>query len=300
MRRAVGIAAIAASALMAPGLAAAQQPAPVAPAPEVLVQDDPAALSAWRGVREKLSVRLVDLRAACDQGGTAGDERASRSIADMRKDLLAFSDMAGRLAHEEKPEIDAVMSRANRLLDNLYVDRSEGTRAQVQATLRLLEDSIKRLEDLAMRSDQRLGRRPATEVAAIPADWQRGAVAEEGTAAGLSLLDARTLRSEIGARRADLSRDSHARLGDDQRRAAAEVGEMARALVARQGEVPALSRRGFVNCALRIEVIADNMVVRIDEADRPSFRRQLIALGEALEDLDGYIDVQQRLAEPSP
>jgi len=291
-------AAIAFAALAA--LARAQEPAPApTPAPDVLVQD-PTAISAWRGVREQLAARMAQLRSACerrDDGGVAAVARASQA---MRADMEEFVDLAKRLAPEELAEIEDVRGRIDRLLENLAADRDGRNWVQATATLRILEDSVGRLEGLADESDRRVGRRASSELARVPPDWGDAKHPEPGVRVELVLMDARALRTAIAARRRDLAEQTRQRLRDEHLRVAGEVGEMARALVARQGEVPALSRPGFVHAALRIDVIADNLAACHAAGDRLAFRRQLMLLGDALDDISAYLNIASAIAEPGP
>ncbi len=280
-------------------LLAAAAPAQDATPPQesdVLVEET---ATLWQRLRLRLVSNLSRIREICRDRTEEGADQLALESESMKANLEAFLDLVTSLAPNEVDDLAALSDRADLLLDNLQRDYAQGTETEVAATLRLLEQALGRAEELAARSDRELGRSAIPGFVQPPPDWQSSEHEEPAMRIGLVLMDAKQLADGIEGRREELRDSTRARLGDGDALVAREVGEMARALVERQGELPSASRPGFVAAALRLEVIAENLGDLHTEGDRLRFRRQLIELQEAVEDVQAFIAVRDRLRRES-
>ncbi|MBX3729443.1 MAG: hypothetical protein KF858_09685 [Candidatus Sumerlaeia bacterium] len=259
--------------------------------PQVLVADE-ATSTAWTAVRFQLASRVSTLRAV-----TRTDDvpRLHETIGTLREDLTLFAGIAEIMTpREDWGTMRTALGRTNRLIANLERDMVDGSQQELVTTLRFLEESLLRLEELALLADiaNRGGAGP--HAMALPPDWGPLRHGDEAFRTGLVLLNARDLAVELERRRAWLRQESMNRLHVEAPTVAREMAELARALVGRQGEMPDLMRPGFRNAAMRLEVIAENLHDFHREGDRTRFRRQLTALDESLAAVTEYLAQRDR------
>ncbi len=251
----------------------------------------------WQRMRLRLVSNMSRLRELCTNRTEQNARQLALETESLESNLEAFADLAASLAPGEARELASLTKRANLLLENLKRDYAQGTDLEVTATVRMVEQTLGRVEELAARSDRRLGRSAIPGFVQPPQDWQSSDFEEPSVRLGLVLLNAEQLIDGIETRREELRDSTRRRLRDEDSRVARELGEMARALVERQGELPAASRRGFVSTALRLEVIAENLSDLHAEGDRLRFRRQLIELQEAIDRVRSYIAIRDRFQQ---
>lgn len=259
---------------------------------EVLTADK-VTTTTWQAVRLRLNSHVVHLRASVRVGG-AGLE-LTKALENFQEDLSLYDQLAERLAHENAKEIEATRARLDRLLDLLAGDYDRGTDEQITSTLRLVEETVARIEELSLEADRLAGRRETAGFLSVPDDWGELTNPAPDLRIGLVLLNADELRHAIEDRRSTMQKTSWKRLTAEHERLGREVAEIGRALLKRQGEFPALSRPGFCHAAMRIEVIGDNLVDFAKDDNRLNYRRQLLSLEEALERVDSYIRLKEEL-----
>lgn len=259
--------------------------------PQVLVADE-ATSSAWTAVRFQIASRVTTLRAVTRDDDVA---RLHATIGTLREDLALFARIAEVMTpREDWGTMRTALGRAGRLIDNLERDMVAGSRQELVTTLRFLEESLVRLEELALLADIANRGGTGAHSMALPADWGPLRHGDEAFRTGLVLLNARDLVVELERRRAWLRQESMNRLHIEAPVVAREMAELARALVGRQGEVPDLMRPGFRHAAMRLEVVAENLHDFHREGDRTRFRRQLAALDESLAAVTEYLALRDQ------
>ncbi|MCB2154592.1 hypothetical protein KQI84_06870 [bacterium] len=270
-------------ALLLPGLLAAQGGG------EVVLPGDEATTQTWHAVRMGLTAEVSPLRSLVRQGQREAE--LAEAVDAIERDLDLFQRHAEALAIEESAAIKEVRDKVDKLLDNLVYDYANGYGSQFPTTLRLLEESMARLEDLAKRSDIRIGRRGLGRYASMPDDWQAPKYPEPIIQPQIAMMTGNEICRTIRERADIMRREPKDSLENEGAVAGREIGELARALILRQGDVPPISRRGFRNTALQMDVISENMVEFAQKNDWPNYRRQIIVLDEALERAFLYLEM---------
>ena len=256
---------------------------------EVVLPGDEATTQTWRAVRMRLGTHTSPLRQLVRQ--SRHPEGLTAAVKSLEKDLDLFQSHARALAIEESAAIQTQRSRIEKLLDHLVYDYANGDGTQFGTTLGLLDESLARLEDLAIQADIRIGRRGWGRYAALPPDWAPPRYPESIIRPDIAVMDGREICEAIQVRLRAMKGAPRDRVEDDAEVYSREIGEFARALILRQGEVLPASRPGFRNTALQMDVIAENQVDLLRKGDWTNFRRQLIALDEALDKAFLYLNM---------
>lgn len=255
---------------------------------EVVLPGDEATTQTWRAVRMRLNNSVSPLRELVQRSQREAQLKAA--IDALERDLDLFERHARSLAIEEFASVQEVRGRIDKLLEHLAFDYANGQGAQFPTTLRLLDESVARLEDLAMQSDIRIGRRGLGRYSPMPMDWAQPRYPEPLIRSKTAVMTGRELCEAIRRRVQTMKRSPRDQIEQDGGLAARELGELARALILRQGDVDPIARPGFRNAALQMEVIAENQVDFHRRGDWTNYRRQLIALDDVLERALMYLD----------
>lgn len=259
-----------------------------APSPVILVPVDPTA-EAWRAARLRLYERAAELREGL--GLPLGQWDATAAIASARADVATFRAYAVPLAPDQLPAIDATIARLDAQCETLAgLLTQRGDRRRLEGAMQQIESSLARLDELALEGDLAAGRASEWGFVLRPPDWGALRYPEGAAADATARMDARQLLGALADRQRVLG-DSNLRALDDAEPIAREMGELARALVRRQGEVRSLSRPGFRNAALRLEVMSENVVEYARTRDRLNVRRQAREMHAVLKELAGYLVV---------
>ncbi|MDK2972050.1 MAG: hypothetical protein PWP23_1805 [Candidatus Sumerlaeota bacterium] len=258
---------------------------------EVLVGDEPTS-TAWTMIRFRLQTHTADLRSAI----RTDEYEAFRTTIDrLREDLALYGRIAGAIAPDDEwQEIKAALTRTERLLDNFERDVSVGTLMELSTSARLLEETLLRIEELSVLTDIHNTGLPDPRTMALPPDWGELRYGDESMRGTLTLMNAREIASETRRRWRWLREENRGSLKPDAGVVARELGELGRALVLRQGELPDLMRPGYRNAALQVEVVAENLADYHRAGDRHRFRQQVELLGEALGRVQEYLDMRDR------
>lgn len=260
---------------------------------EVLAVDEPTSTT-WTATRHRLathSAGLLELARA-----NRDHEAFEETVNNLTGDLRDMEDLSARMTPNQAAEISGLVDRADKLLELLAADYLEGTPRELQTSLRLLQDTLAAIERAAAEGDRESGRAVSEVSRYLPPDWGNLRFGNESTRRAASTMPAADLlRTMDESRRVLADRSTH-ELPPWAEEEARRLGEMARALVYRQGEMPELMRPGFRNAALRAEVISENLVEFTREKRQAHFVRQLEAFGEALDSLNGYLEMRDRVA----
>lgn len=269
-------------------------PTPV-PSPMVLVPADPTA-EVWRAARLRLYERAAELREGLDLPMVQWD--ASAAIAATRADVATFRAYAVPLAPEQLATIDTTIGRLDAQLNTLADSLVQGSdRRRLESTMQQVESSLVRLDELALEGDLAAGRAAQWGYVLRPPDWGALRYPEGALADATARMNARELLGALADRQRTLG-DANLRALDDAEPMAREMGELARALVRRQGEVRSLSRAGFRNAALRLEVMSENVVEYSRARDRLNVRRQAREMRAVLQELAGYLAIARDVSLP--
>jgi len=260
---------------------------------DVLIEEYP--LSPWQAARLDLMADMTTVRDLALHRTKAESENFTAAVGQTGIHMQSLVELARSRTPDDAAEFEALRQRVFVLLGNLSEQYAGGTPRQVEATIRLLEQSLARAEELAARGDLRSGGSRVAGYVPRPDDWGEPRYREPGVRDDLALLDAQQILSEISKRTNQLRSGTRRRLSDDHARMAREMCEMAVALSDRQSELPTASRKGFVNAALRAEVIAESLVDCHHERDRLRFRRLLLEIEETLGTMNAYFETRDRL-----
>lgn len=261
--------------------------------PDLLVDDVPTT-SGWQGSRAQLNTTFESLRSSLRQESIATTMEA---LEEMDEAVEEFAVYARALVHPHARELDSLLARMDALRENFVNDLDLGTDVQLVTTMRLMEETLARMEELALISDLAAGRIMQQPLAGLPPDWNDSKFANEAMRLGLSLRNARELMDELKRSREELRRSARrGRLRPEDVVRFEEMTEMARALVLRQGEFPELMRPGFRNAALQIELVVENLGDYHSERNLPAFRRHLIELDRSFKRAEAFLELRDRLA----
>lgn len=120
--------------------------------------------------------------------------------------------------------------------------------------------------------------------ASLLAGWDPGEFRVPGLAARLKGYSRAELFDEYEQRLEAIARGVVGQRVLLYRSLAVEMGEVARELATRADDLDPLSQRPFVNAALRLDVMAENLHDNLDDRTRAHARRQIAAITEALRD----------------
>src|SRR5690606_14743754 len=130
-------------------------------------------------------------------------------------DLQTFERLVPALAPEVEVDLLSTISRAERLIDFLGIDVARGDSRRIETSLRLLEDTMRDLEELSTLADMMAGRSPDGAYAAMPPNWAPPLYPAPRLQASLTLMDARELRFEILTRSMWLRRANRKQLAEE-------------------------------------------------------------------------------------
>lgn len=283
------------AALLVPMGAAAQGAGiDAAPMPEdsTVIAMDLATTDTWTMGRRALQAAPDRLRVA--MASASADDRTEEAIADAREALDNVVRVAPAMAPGQWPDIDRLAGRAHRLLDHVAGDYATGDARNLRTSLRLLVETLARIEELALLGDLEVGRRD-TGFAHFPADWTPHPRPEPLLRTTLAPRTASELVAMLQDRRVRLNRMGNREFERDGPAIASELGEIARALVMRQDELNPLSREGFRNAALRADVVSENLIDFLAQRDWANARRQVNVMGDCIQVMDDYLAVNRRL-----
>lgn len=285
----LALVALLAMAALAPRPAAAQNSLP-----DLLVDDAPTT-SGWQASRAQLDTSFEGVRAALRAESFS---QMTEAIESLQEALEGYEAFAVVMAHGSTDEVERLLDRLDMLIDRFLDDYEGSSVDQLLSTLRLMEQTLARLEEVSLLSDLRAGRTLQQPLAGLPPDWDDLKYANPGSRTGYAVYSARELVDGITHSRSQLQRQ-HQRRGftPADRYHIEEMSEMARALVLRQGEFPELMRPGFRNSVLQLEVIVENLGDFHGDRNRLAFRRQLIELERSLARTEAFFELRERIAQ---
>jgi hypothetical protein len=262
------------------------QAAPLPRDPEVLIGREPTA-AAWSAARTRIQKNFDDLRRGMRLPFDSWD--FDESMDTWRDGLDIYAEYAVALAGDDIEQIERDVRILEVLSGYLVIDYEKGNPVHIEATVRQMDQVLQRLEHRSTQADARAGRVDQWGYAMFPPDWGEPRYRDGDFADGLMFHSSRELALMIRERYNRLFRIHPDRLASDTETISREVVELSRALARRQSELPDLSRPGFRNATMRLEVIAENIVEFSREHDRHGYNRQVVLLGETLRDLESFL-----------
>jgi hypothetical protein len=257
---------------------------------EVLIGREPTE-AAWRGVRNRMQTRFNALREGVRLPYDAWD--FSTAVEEWKGDVDQYAEFAVALAADEYEDIESEIEVIDLLTHYLTLDYASGNPIRIESTLRQIDLRLQNLELMSARADVRAGRSDRWGYTLFPPDWGEPRVRDKMFGDGLVFYSAAELLEMARDRQYMLSRLEQDRLDMDSEDLAKETMEIARALATRQAELPDLSRAGFRNVAMRMEVVAENIIDFSRKRDRIGINRQVLLLGESVRDMQRFLDLTE-------
>jgi hypothetical protein len=262
----------------------------VEPIEELLIGREPTE-AAWRGVRNRMQTRFNALREGVRLPYDAWD--FTSAVEDWQDDVDLYGEFAVSLAADDLENIEREIEVLDLLTHYLKLDYSAGNPIRIESTLRQINTRLQNLELMSARADVRAGRSDRWGYTLFPPDWGEPRVRDRLFGDGLVFYSAVELLDMARERHHQLSRMYQDRLEVDTEMMAKETLEVARALATRQAELPELSRSGFRNSAMRMEVVAENIIDFNRKRDRIGINRQVFILGESIRDMQRFLDTTE-------
>ena len=259
-----------------------------------VLPEDEASTQTFQATRERLAKHTETLRDfVLDDDDLDGLNLAvDAAVADI--DRLAAQ--ARVLMPPYAEEVHRHAARAKELTNRIGLNIAFDAYDQIEAQLLLLRGEIMRLSEITRFGLADVNDQAVPEAIYFPDDWLDQDVNPlDEVPVSYSLMDSKELLRNVDNFRGILDGNSAIRIEPGTETTARQVKQLARALVFRQGELPAPMRPGFRNAALQIEVIADNLADFAAERDRANFRRQLLSLRRAVERAREYVEMNERL-----
>ncbi len=260
------------------------------PGEEVLIGREPTE-AAWRGVRNRMQTRFNALREGVRLPYDAWN--FTTAIEDWKSDIDLYAEFAVALATDDHEEIEREIEVIDLLTHYLALDYSSGNPIRIESTLRQIDSRLQNMESMSARADARAGRSDRWGYTLFPPDWGEPRVRDKMFGDGLVFYSAAELLEMARDRQYTLSRTQQDRLELDSEVLAKETLEIARALATRHAELPELSRAGFRNVAMRMEVVAENIIDFGRKRDRIGINRQVFLLGESVRDMQRFLDLRE-------
>lgn len=255
----------------------------------------------YREVRSRLQELPARLRLLLHEPG--GEDFVIALLEQYDADMEAFRSLSASLALAEFPEIEEQAARLDSLLDVLARDYAARDERRYPTSLRLIEQSLARLEELAASAENRAVPQARATIHDAPGDWGEGRFGDPSLRGALAVQQGAELidRGRALVRRVSTLGDPALRTEGEP--AARELGEIARALVRRQAELEPSARPAFRNAALRLEVLAENMADFSRTREHSKYRRQSFEAARALDALllihrEARIDPAEGLDSP--
>ncbi|CAN5272216.1 hypothetical protein BH09SUM1_BH09SUM1_05280 [soil metagenome] len=243
----------------------------------------------WTQTRERIppaieELRLLFLSRAAAKEIDAQEEKLASDI-----DLIVR--MAEFQAPNEERGLDSLSKRMEKQISLVISDYNAGEFVRMGITDDLLRKSLRDWNELLVRSDIERG---SQRFESQPAGWNVERFADPDFTETARAMDARELLTEYRQRQIDLTNDFRDDRWKSQERSLREMGELARQLADRSYEVPLTSRVTYRNAALRLDVMAENSWDYVRKGNRPYARRQIRAMGKAIDEVDEFLKLKSR------
>lgn len=256
---------------------------------DVLVADI-TSTTTWMRVRERMEPHLEQLRILVITSATMED--LVSQTANFSTDLGVLAESAAFQAPRQREAIvytTSLLQRYLRVLESDYIPADPGRAGTV---LPLLGRSMAELEILLAMSDEDRGMdAPGWR---LPADWDVGGFRAPDFAPTIATMAADQLLAEFRFRNASLQRNLRLPPAQWDLQSVLEMGELARELANRVQELPASSRTGFRNAALRLDVLAESLHDFMSEGNYLYARRHQRTVEWAARDVENYLITARR------
>ena len=257
--------------------------------PRVLV-GDLASTRTWTATRARIEPGFEELRVAFI-GGASPDEAAA-SASRLLTDLDAIVQMAATQAPNQEQSIVWFENRLRRQIRMMISDYMMGDRSRIPTTDRMVRKSLMEFQAVLERSDRERGNPDVGRRSGLPTDWASGEQELRDFAAMIGAWSKEQLADEYRLRAITYydilkrTREEEPALSD-----AREMSALARELATRDYELPMASRQPYRNCALQLDVLAENLHDHLRNGRRLHARRQTRLILSTFRQLDSYLEL---------
>lgn len=252
------------------------------PAEPQVLAGDAYTTATWLSARDRLAATNATLMA--ELGRPGNDTLVAAALRDFQAALDHFHAAATAVAPARAIDFDERKAAIEHILDRVADDYAFN-RPELAGSAVDLQKAMAATETLA---DDATGLHAFW---GFPGDWGAGAFQDKTLEPGFVLLPLPDVLQEVQSACLRLRNDRERGLDDDEIAALEGIGLLARQLVRRANELPGLRRPGFRNCALQMEVLAENALRLGTSRDRRNYRRQLRMLEETRSRAEAFLEM---------
>lgn len=254
----------------------------------ILIGDEPTSQTII-GAQSLTETRLAEIRLTMNR--QSNPIMMTANLEQMTTALGQFIEVTEVRLPEQEKLLRSLGGRSQTLLNNLQADYIDENYQQADVTFQLLSRTWEEMKSIPAAANITGLQTTSSLIPEPPSDWDQSAE-QVGFGSRWTLRTGEEISTVLRSRLYTTLDASEIKLKEENLENAREIKELSRLLRARTGELPALSRKGFLDHALQLEVISDNLEYFYNEGNQLAFRRQLKLAIESIDGLREYYSVR--------